>query len=402
MKIAIVKKGFIMKNFKIIITIVCVLILIGIILIKDRLPKDIIQNNNEINSQVTKLSNDDYIKQLENYQKEYWEIIKRNNVLLQISEEHDSKTLNDNNNDRKSLSDLENKIKNEIGKGNKYVLKLEEIENQYNKNIQRSETQAEMNFIAQTQLEATDKILNEVYKEIKNNINENEFNELKEQQKRWLQDMSEYEKTINEQGFGSIVGLIYPTTIHNIKKFRTFLLILFYEKCDKNKKEIVQEEDFIGNWNEIWAGRIYIKIKKENNKIKVVYGGANSAYSHSESVSDCKYDNNSGVLICDNTTTTDSFLSCNGISTDEDLSKFLECEEEYPDSVKDDFKTYSDKNVKILKIKKGNSSHNVVEEEEYLPDERKSEVIEHYENMFLYIHNKDDIDESTRYYKYKE
>ena len=169
---------------------------------------------------------------------------------------------------------------------------------------------------------------------------------------------------------------------------------LFYN----GNKNIPEVKDFVGTWTEVIAGRIYIEITDKNNEIEVVYGGANSAYSHSELKFKCEYDNKTGSLVSFGATHTDQFLSCNGYSYEDNMEKFFEQYDKNPDLAKDGYKIYTDNKKRILKIKKGTKNHFIVDDEEYMDEEKKTEIKQNYENMGLYF----DGDEDSVFYKYKE
>ncbi len=315
------------------------------------------------------------IDNIENYQAQYWDIIKRNNVLIQIGE--DSEEFKK---DREDLAKLYSNLTNKISKDNDFIKKLNKIEDDYEKNIKNAQTQLEMNNVADKYLIDTDKVLNEIYKKIRNSVDEDEFNTLKENQRIWLKEIKEYEKIIDKQGFGSISPMIYSSVIQDIKKFRTILLILYY-----SKNNIPKLDDYLGSWDEIIAGRIYINIENKGNNIEVKYGGANSAYSHSETAYKCRYDISTGDLICNGAKHQDQFLSCKGKNSEDEMEEFMQCADENPDLVKDDYKTYYDEEKRVLSIEYGNKNHNVIDDEEYLSPERKKELEELYQNKRLYF-----------------
>ena len=168
---------------------------------------------------------------------------------------------------------------------------------------------------------------------------------------------------------------------------------LFYNKS----KNIPKISDFLGTWTEVTAGRIYVEINKKDNKIEVVYGGASSAYSHSESKFECDYDKKTGSLVSFGATHTDQFLSCNGYSYNDDMEKFFEYYDKNPDLAKDEYKTYTDNIKRVIKIKKGTKDHFIVDDEEYMDEEKKKEIKQNYENMGLYFED----DKDLVFYKYK-
>ena len=164
-----------------------------------------------------------------------------------------------------------------------------------------------------------------------------------------------------------------------------------------NNKGVPTISDFLGSWTEVTAGRIYVEINKKDNKIEVVYGGSSSAYSHSESKFECEYDKKTGSLVSFGATHTDQFLSCNGYSYNDDMEKFFEYYDKNPDLAKDEYKTYTDDKKRVIKIKKGTKDHFIVDDEEYMDEEKKNEIKQNYENMGLYFED----DKDLVFYKYK-
>jgi len=162
-------------------------------------------------------------------------------------------------------------------------------------------------------------------------------------------------------------------------------------------KNIPKLSDFLGTWTEVTAGRIYVEINKKDNKIEVIYGGASSAYSHSELKLDCEYDKKTGSLVGFGATHTDQFLSCNGYSYNDDMEKFFEYYDKNPDLAKSEYKTYTDDKKRVVKIKKGTKDHFIVDDEEYMDEEKKNEIKQNYENMGLYFED----DQDLVFYKYK-
>jgi len=169
---------------------------------------------------------------------------------------------------------------------------------------------------------------------------------------------------------------------------------LFYNE-NKNVPEI---SDFLGSWTEVTAGRIYVEINKKDNIIEVVYGGASSAYSHSESKLKCEYDKKTGSLVSFEATHTDQFLSCNGYSYNDEMEKFFEYYDKNPDLAKDEYKTYTDNKKRVIKIKKGTKNHFIVDDEKYMSEDKKNEIKKNYENMGLYFEDDTDL----VFYKYKD
>ena len=158
------------------------------------------------------------------------------------------------------------------------------------------------------------------------------------------------------------------------------MLITGYFFYNKNK-DVPTVSAFLGSWTEVTAGRIYVEINKKDNKIEVVYGGASSAYSHSESKLECGYDKKTGSLVSFGATHTDQFLSCNGYSYNDDMEKFFEYYDKNPDLAKDEYKTYTDNKKRVIKIKPNNANNKLsLKEKIHLFQKRKEELIRQYLN----------------------
>lgn len=163
--------------------------------------------------------------QVTDYQQQYWSIIKKHNMFLQIGEV-------DNNvqQDKTDLKKLYQNVENKINQNNKFLSELNNLNNKYNADIKNAQSQIEINIVANEYMENTDKILNNVYQEIKINTDSKDFELLKTSEIKWIKDLEEYQKFIEEQGFGSIIGLLYANATQDIKHFRTLLLIYYLEQ----------------------------------------------------------------------------------------------------------------------------------------------------------------------------
>ena len=345
-------------------------------------------NNCKINKQTNIFqslqNNDDTLNKINDFQKRYFEIIKRNDAFLNMQGNSDTKK------DLQELKSLFDEIKNNIDKDINFYKQYENIVTNYRQNT--GNTTLEMNQFASSKYKAIDKLLNNIYQELKIELSKEEFEKLKLSQRQWLKDVQDYNKVFEAKKFGTIATLVKLDYETNMCSFRSLLLML-YLKNDNSLKL----SDYLGDWSEVYAGRIYLNIENNKDKIKVIYGGANSAYSHSETVYDCNYDENRKEIKCDSAVRTDQFESCRGFNTEDNLDEFLECSEKYPNEVKDDYKKYSDNKEKILVIKKGNENHFVADEDEDMPEDKKEEIKANYENMKIYF--KDDKD--LVFYKYK-
>ena len=132
--------------------------------------------------------------------------------------------------DKTDLKKLYQNVENKINQNNKFLSELNNLNNKYNADIKNAQSQIEINIVANEYMENTDKILNNVYQEIKINTDSKDFELLKTSEIKWIKDLEEYQKFIEEQGFGSIIGLLYANATQDIKHFRTLLLIYYLEQ----------------------------------------------------------------------------------------------------------------------------------------------------------------------------
>ena len=162
---------------------------------------------------------DDILTKIDNYQEQYFQIIKRNNVLLKLSESDDYKK------DFKDLENLYKKVESNIPTDCEFLKKYKEIEKEYAENT--GENTFEMNDFAQNHYNAVDKLLNDTYKAVKTKIPEEDFDKLVQSEKNWLKEVENYNTVYNNQGFGSIGGLMFFNYQINMRNFRTLLLMLY-------------------------------------------------------------------------------------------------------------------------------------------------------------------------------
>ncbi len=328
----------------------------------------------------------DVLDKINAYQKRYFEIAKRHDALLDLANSEESKK------DLSELKALFEEVKKEIPKDLEYIKKYDKIKKDYKNNT--GNTTLEMNEFVSNEYKAFDALLNETYKAVQQNISPDEFEKLKESQRQWLKDVEDYNKVFEAKEFGTIATLVKLSYEINMRAYRTLLLMLYFNE----KQTPVVLEDFLGNWDEIIAGRIYIEIKKNKNNIQVEYGGSNSAYSHSKSVFECEFDNKMSDLVCNGAKNTDYFISCNGYNPMDSMDKFTECMDKTPNKQKDDKKEYSDDKTRVLTIKKVKYGKHVIDDEQYLDNERKNQLKKDYENIGLYFQD----DRETVYYKSKK
>ena len=172
-----------------------------------------------------KTANTDPLMQVDNYQNQYWDTVKKHNVLIQLGE-FDSGAKQDLNN----LKRLYGKVEDKINKDSDFYKELNNLKKGYDKDIEKAQTQMEMNMLSGEYLENTDKILNEVYQQIRITTEAEDFEKLKASEIRWVKELKDYQKYIGQQDFGSIGGLIYTKTSQDIINFRALLLIYYLEQ----------------------------------------------------------------------------------------------------------------------------------------------------------------------------
>ncbi len=155
---------------------------------------------------------------INNYQESYFEIIKRNDVLLTIEQD---KTINK---DRKDLNKLYKKVKKQVS--NKYYLrKYNNIKNRYAECDDI--TDVGMKEFAAANYKDVDNLLNEVYKEVKAKISPEDFEQLAQSETKWLKEAENYGNNFNSMDYGTIGTLIYYDYQIDVREFRTLLLMLY-------------------------------------------------------------------------------------------------------------------------------------------------------------------------------
>ena len=164
----------------------------------------------------------DVLNQVEKFQSEYWEIVKRHDLFFYFGEENlaIAKDMDD-------LSDLFQLVELSINKDSHYYTKLKNIEERFKNNP--GETTYEAKQFEQQYIEAIDSLLNEIYKDIRATIPADDFEKLKRSEIRWLNDIENYRKIYEMQDHGTIGGLLYANFLNSIRKFR-ILLLMFYIK----------------------------------------------------------------------------------------------------------------------------------------------------------------------------
>lgn len=160
------------------------------------------------------------LQQIDELQARYFNIIKRNDVLLQIQDSDEYQQ------DRKDLNNLFKEVEQKIDKNNYYLQKYYNIKEQYAVNT--GNTQSDMNTFASNEYEAVDGLLNETYQAVKAKIPPEDFKQLITSELKWLKEVEDYYKVYEQQGFGTIGSLVHSEYECNMRNFRTLLLMLYF------------------------------------------------------------------------------------------------------------------------------------------------------------------------------
>ena len=161
----------------------------------------------------------DTLTKIDKFQEEYFEIIKRNNVLLQLSKNDEYEK------DQKDLDNLYKKVESSIPSDCEFLKKYKNIEQEFEKNT--GENTFEINDFNQKHYDAVDKLLNDTYKAVKTKIPETEFNKLVKSEINWLKEVENYRVVFDSQSYGSIGGSMFLNYQINMRNFRTLLLMLY-------------------------------------------------------------------------------------------------------------------------------------------------------------------------------
>ena len=160
------------------------------------------------------------LQQIDELQARYFNIIKRNDVLLQIQDSDEYQQ------DMKDLNNLFKEVEQKIDKNNYYLQKYYKIKEHYAVNT--GNTQSDMNTFASNEYEAVDGLLNETYQAVKAKIPPEDFKQLITSELKWLKEVEDYYKVYEQQGFGTIGSLIHSEYECNMRNFRTLLLMLYF------------------------------------------------------------------------------------------------------------------------------------------------------------------------------
>ena len=169
--------------------------------------------NISLNKDTSKILSD-----IDYYQENYFTIIKRNDMLLQME---DDKALNK---DRKDLDKLYKKVKKQVT--NKYYLKkYKDIKKRYAKCDEITDTG--MTDFANNNYNEINDLLNEIYKEVQSKMSAEDFENLAKSEAKWKKEVEDYENVFSSMGYGTIGKLIYYDYKINMTEFRTLLLMLY-------------------------------------------------------------------------------------------------------------------------------------------------------------------------------
>ena len=163
-------------------------------------------------------TNSDKLLLIDKYQAEYFRIIKRNNVLLNLEED---KALNK---DRKELKKLYKEVKKQIS-NKTYLKEYSKIERKFSKCDDM--TDIGMKEFSINNYNEIEDLLNKVYKEVKSKIPSEDFKNLTMSEQNWIKEVKNYEKIYNSMDYGTIGTVIYYDYQINMRNFRTLLLMLY-------------------------------------------------------------------------------------------------------------------------------------------------------------------------------
>lgn len=152
------------------------------------------------------------------YQEKYFEIINRNNVLLNNDDSEDLT------NDRKELDGLFNEIKARIT-NERFLKKYNKIQKRF-ANCDAITTTG-INECANKNYDAIYDLLNNVYKKVESKLSFEESKKLALSQIEWEKMVDDYQNVYNSMNFGTIGTSIYYSYKINMIEFRTLLLMLY-------------------------------------------------------------------------------------------------------------------------------------------------------------------------------
>ena len=158
------------------------------------------------------------LNSIDKYQEKYFEIVKRNNVLLSFETNSELKK------DRKELKKLFKEVQKQVTNKD-YLKEYKAIQKRYAKF--NGETTVDINEFAQNYNKEVDTLLNKVYKDVKLKIPAADFKQLVLSERKWLQEVQNYKKVFDSKEFGTIGTSTYYDYETNMKEFRTLLLLLY-------------------------------------------------------------------------------------------------------------------------------------------------------------------------------
>lgn len=159
------------------------------------------------------------LSEISKYQSLYFDLVKRNNALLDIFGDDEAQQ------DLRNLSSLYKEVENKINPNNSFYQEYKRIEKKY-KDVPEGTT-IYLNALSAQHYKEIDKLLNDVYKAVKTKLLEDDFNQLKINQRAWLKEVMNYNKVFEEQNFGSIGSLIKANYEADMRSFRALLLIFY-------------------------------------------------------------------------------------------------------------------------------------------------------------------------------
>ena len=155
---------------------------------------------------------------IDNYQQKYFNIIKRNDVLLRMEDDDNLAT------DRKELDDLFAEVENQIT-NDCYLKKYKKIQKRYSECP--GITTPEINKCAEKNYKAISTLLNNVYNKAEMKLKFTESKQLAHSEILWEKEVEAYKQIYDSMGFGTIGTSIYYGYETNMKEFRTLLLMLY-------------------------------------------------------------------------------------------------------------------------------------------------------------------------------
>lgn len=134
---------------------------------------------------------------------------------------------------QEEIQDAEEQANDSAGTKETYLNKLDEIESSLKEfdQVYESGTQADMNQAKSETFERWDDALNEIYKELQQQLSEREMSALKEEQRDWMKqrDQIAEEKSKEAEG-GTLEPFLYASALADLTKDRSYELVNKYMK----------------------------------------------------------------------------------------------------------------------------------------------------------------------------